>query len=155
MNSYIHDVLNRWSKEANWPYLSSILIINKDIPLFEEKYGKHDYKWMLEVTKDRNCKETEPMVIRYVNGENLSLDPEYREEDYQIIYDHLWFENDIKGIKRLNATRAKYFYKMKNYKHARYYFRLSSRSIKNIAYYFTSFIPVLAKWIVKKYNVFG
>lgn len=155
MSSFIHDVLSRWSKNANWPYLSSILVINKNIPLFEEKYGKHDYTWMLEVTKDRKCKEINPCVIRYVNGKNLSFNPGYREDDYQIIYNHLRSKNDIGGIKRLNATRAKYFYKMEDYKHARYYLRLSSYSIKNIAYYFTSFVSVLAKWIVKKYNVFG
>lgn len=155
MSSFIHDVLSRWSRDANWPYPSSILMVNKNVPLFEEKYGRHDYLWMLEVTKDRKCKEIEPCVIRYVGGKNLSFNPMYREEDYQMVYNHLWLKNDIAGIKRLNATRAKYFYKLQDYKRARHYFKISSHSVKNIAYYFTSFVPVLAKWIVKKYTVFG
>ena len=155
MSSYIHGVLSRWSKDQNWPYLSSILMVNKNVPYFEEEYGRHDYLWLLEVTKTPWCIEVEPCVIRYVNGKNLSLNPRYRVEDYKIVLDSLYKRNEYTGIKRLEATRAKYFYKIGYYDMARYHFYLSSRSLKNIAYYITSYCPPLARWIVRKYTVFG
>jgi hypothetical protein len=153
MTSYIHRVLKEWSKQANWPYPSSILVVNDNVPLFDT--AQHDYEWMLAVTKDRKCVEIPPCVIRYVSGRNLSLDPKYREEDFNIVMNVLKSENNHAGIKRLHASRAKYFYKMGKYKLARSHFHKSELSIKNIMYIITSYSPVIARWVVKKYNVFG
>jgi len=129
-------------------------MVNKNVPYFEEEYGKHDYLWLLETTK-RRCKEIEPCVVRYVNGKNLSLDPVYRAEDFCLVCISLLQDRNYSGIKRLCASRAKYFYKMGDYKRARAYLHDSERTLKNIAYYITSYLPPLARWVVRKYNVFG
>ncbi len=138
---------------ASWPYTSSIMILNKDVPLFGD--SKHDYPWLLEVTKNRNCKEIDPCVIRYVNGNNLSLDPQYRQEDFDIIYAVLAKERNLPAIRGLCATRAKYFYKVGKYSQARVYFRASDKSLKNRLYILTSYCSPLARWIVRKFTVFG
>jgi hypothetical protein len=153
MSSSIHHVLRKWSREANWPYLGSVLVINKNIPKFETT--QHDYMWLLEVTKDRRCKEIKPSVIRYVNGENLSLNMDYRLEDWNIVLNVMREDNNKDGMKRLSATRAKYYYKTGNYNQARVYFLFSRWNLKNIAYFITSYFPKIARWVVKKYNVFG
>lgn len=136
-----------------WPYTSSIMVVNHDVPLFTDP--QCDYPWVLDVTENRNCKEIEPCVIRYVDGHNLSLDERYRRRDFAIIYNQLRRDGDKAGIRRLFASRAKYFYKMGNYKRARYFFYRSDRSLKNIMYIITSFCPALARWVVRKFTVFG
>jgi hypothetical protein len=129
------------------------MIVNKDVPLLTTK--SHDYLWLLELTKDRKCKEIKPCVIRYEHGNNLSHNIEYRLEDWDMVINIMKEDNNIAGIKRLNATRAKYYYKFGDYRQARKYLFISKWSIKNIAYFFTSYFPLLAKWVVKQYNVFG
>lgn len=153
MSSSIHRVVRSWSKEANWPYLSSIMVVNQDVPLFTDP--QCDYPWVLDITRDRNCKEIEPCVIRYVDGKNLSLAPDYRRRDFEIVYAVLLQDHNYPAIKRLCATRGKYFYKMGQYKEARQYFCRSDRSLKNIMYVITSFCPALARWVVRKFTVFG
>lgn len=153
MSSSIHRVVRSWSKEANWPYLSSIMVVNQDVPLFSDP--QCDYPWVLDATENRNCKEVDVCVIRYVDGHNLSLDEDYRRRDFAIIYNQLRRDGDKAGIRRLFASRAKYFYKMQDYQAARYYFYRSDRSLKNIMYIITSFCPALARWVVRKFTVFG
>jgi len=138
---------------AGWPYTSSIMVKNKDVPLFEDP--KHDYPWLLKVTENRACKEIDPCVIRYVDGNNLSLDPQYRQEDFDLIYDVLLSERNLPAIAKLCATRAKYFYKVGNYSEARGYFRRADQTLKNRMYILTSYCPPLARWIVRKFTVFG
>ena len=153
MNSSIHRALKSWNNTVNWPYLSSLMIVNKDIPYFRD--NKHDYEWMLEVTENRKCKEVEPSVVRYENGNNLSLDAAYRLEDFEIASRILLKQGNSEVVLRLRQTLARYFYKMGRYKEAREHFSLCKPTAKNVGYYFTSYCPALARLIVKKYNVFG
>lgn len=155
MSSSIHDVLRKWSKEQNWPYMSSIMIANKDIPLFETQYGQHDYDWLLAVTKDRKCKEIDACVIRYEHENNLSKDYSYRIVDWMMVLQVMHEDKNSEGIKRLHGTIARYYYKAGQYKSARISFLTATLTLKNCGYYITSFFPSLAKWIVRKYNVFG
>ncbi|HOW26385.1 MAG TPA: hypothetical protein PK711_12030 [Bacteroidales bacterium] len=134
--------------------MSSILMVNSDVPLFEEVYGKHDYDWILSVTEKYACKEVPPVVIRYINEKNLSLDPVYRSEDFDFMLSILQRNNNMAGIKRLHGTRARYDYKMGNYKQARYYFLRADRSWKVGLYFLTSFVPPLARIITRKFKVF-
>jgi len=152
-NLSIHQVLLKRSKTANWPYFSSILIVNKDIPLLEEHFGQLDYGWLLKVTKDRNCKEIDPCVIRYVDGKNLSLDPAYRKRDFYMGL--LEIDGDIRTMKRWYASRARYHYVMGETAMARFYFARGAINWKTILYYLTSYNKTISKWIVKKYRVFG
>ena len=151
--SYIHKVLQKRSKEANWPYMSSIILKNENVPLFEEYFGMLDYSWLLEVTKSRICVEIPSRVIRFVNGNNLSLTPEYRKKDFYMSL--LIVDGDIKTMKRMYGTYARYHYVTGKMKLARYYFKHSTFDWKTIMYYISSYFPLLSNFIIKKYGVFG
>lgn len=150
-NLSIREILLKRSKSRQWPYTSSIVMVNRDLPLFDDP--QCDYPWLLEVTKGRVCKETPPMVIRYVDGKNLSLDPGYRKRDF---YTGLMeVDGDIKTMKRWYSSRARYHYVMGETKMARFYFLRGMISLKTVLYYLTSFITPARKFIVKKFGVFG
>lgn len=155
MNSSIHERLKNWDKTASFPYISSILMINKDVPLFEEEHGMLDYDWLLKATENRKCKEVECSVIRHVNGNNLSIDEGYRLADFNMVYSLLKKNGSKKGIKTLCQSRARYYYKLKRYKESRKFFLKSRLTVKNVLYYFTSFNTKIATYIVKKFNVSG
>lgn len=153
-NSSLHQALLSWNKKRGGDaYLGSILLKNKDVPLFETYFGMLDYDWLLRVTKDRKCKMIDSVVIKYVRDNNLSLDPEYRRKDFYMIMLHV--DGNIKAMKRLCGTRARYFYYVGNTKMARYYFLQAKKDLKIIMYYMTSFIEPLRKIIIKKFRVFG
>jgi hypothetical protein len=151
--SYIHDVLKSRSKKANWPYIGSLLIRNKDIPLFEEYFGQLDYDWLLRITKDRRCKETDITVVRYVDGTNLSLDPEYRKRDFYMGL--LDVDGNLPVMKKWFASRARYHYVMGEMKMARFFFIRGAINWKTILYFISSYNGILSKWIIRKFNVFG
>lgn len=153
MNSYIHEVLKKRSKEANWVYISSILMANKDVPLFEEYFGQLDYEWLLEVTKDRKCKEIVASVIRHIDGDNLSLNPEYRKRDFYI--GMLLVDDNIDTLKSMYGTRARYYYVMGEMKRARFHFWRAKADWKTVLYILTSYNKRVSKLIIKKFGVFG
>lgn len=151
--SYIHQILKERSKKANWPYIGSILIRNNEIPLFEEHFGQLDYDWLLKVTKYRKCKEVAPCVIKYVNNNNLSLNPEYRKRDFYMgLID---VDGNIPVMKKWFASRARYHYVMGETKMARFYFIRGTLNWKTILYFISSYNNFLKKFIVKKFRVFG
>lgn len=152
MTSFIHQVLLGRNKKHNWPYMSSIMVINEKIPLFEEHFGQLDYDWLLRITKERKCKEIDPCVIRYKNGMNLSLTSEYRKRDFY--YSLMILENrNKKGIKNLYGTRARYFYFINDMKSARRYFLKAKKDWKTILYLITTFWG--SNFIRKHFHVFG
>ena len=149
--SYIHDVLKRWDKTENWPYMSSILILNKDVPLFED--WQLDYEWLLRATKNRHCVEVDPCVIRWVEETNLSLNEEYRRRDYYGVMTIV--DGDVSAMRRVTGSRARYHYKRGNMKIARFHFLQAQRDWKTVLYFISSYLPKLSKWIVRKYGVSG
>lgn len=151
--SYIHRILRKRSKKANWPYLSSIICKNKDIPLFEEEFGQLDYDWLLKVTEHRICKEIEPSVIRHVDGKNLSLNHEYRKRDFYVSL--LLMDDDFDVIKIMYSSRARYFYVMGEMKKARFHFLRGVLNWKTVLYFITSYNKRVSRLIVKKFGVFG
>ena len=150
---HIHDVLKNRSKKRNWPYMSSILMKNINVPLFEEVTGQTDNEWIIEATKNRICIETEPVVIRYVDGKNLSLDHIYRLNDFN--YSLAFFKDNPSVIKKLHGSMGRYLYVMEDMKMARKYFLKSTLDIKTVLYFITSFNTKLSKFIIKKFGVFG
>ena len=149
-NLSIHHALIDRSKAMNWPNMSSILIINKDIPLFEEEYGWLDYDWQLKATAKYKCKEIEPSVIRSSRNDNLSLNPLYRLTDFNVA---LTYVSPI-GKQRLCASRARYLYKMELYKESREIMMEANLTTKNVLYYITSYCPPLARLICRMFRVF-
>jgi hypothetical protein len=137
MTSYIHRILKSRSKQANWPYLGSIVMKNDNIPLFEEYFGQLDYGWLLEATLTRECKEVEPCVIRYVDDKNLSLNPTYRKRDFYMGL--LDVDGNIPVMKRWYSSRARYHYIKNDVKMARFFFIRGELAWKTVLYYLTTY----------------
>ena len=139
------DLLN-WRHHDRWIYPGSILVRNDNLPRFHDPML--DYEWLLELTKSRRCVRTTPMVMKQFNG-NLSLTERFRIRNYcQAV--RLSARPD-----RVNASMAKYYYKIGNMKKARHYLLKSNPSLKNVCYFFSTFIRPLSRFIVKQFNVFG
>ena len=149
----IRQALLKRSKAMSWPYLSSIMVRNNNIPPFEEWYGQLDYPWLLEVTKDRVCCEVAPCVIRGIDGNNLSLQREYRKRDFYMGL--LQVDGDIDTMKRWYASRGRYHYVMGECSMARFFFARGSLNWKTVLYYATSYCTPLRKAIIKKFRVWG
>ena len=149
----IHQVLLSRNKSKNWPYMSSILIRNENVPFFEEQFGQLDHDWLLKATKERKCVEIDPCVLRYVNGKNLSLDPEYRRRDFYLGL--LQVDGDIRTMKRWYSSRARYHYIQGEIKLARFHFIRGDLNWKTILYFLSTFNNSLRKVIIKKFRVWG
>ena len=152
-NLSIHHVLLARSKAKNWPYMSSILMRNENVPLFEEQFGQLDHDWLLRATESRQCHEITPCVFRYVDGKNLSLTPEYRKRDFYMGL--LKVDGDLKTMKSWFSSRARYHYIMGETGLARFFFARGTLDWKTVLYFVTSYCSPLRKAIVKKFKVFG
>lgn len=142
-------------------YLGS-LIYSKDLKniLFEEHFGMIDFDWVLRLFHQQKSIEVcSSLYNRYVFGENLSLNENYRRKDF---YFSLFFieqyENqypkEVKiAYKKIHGSRARYYYVINNMKKARFYFLKSPLNLKTFAYYLTTFIG--ASYVKKKFNIFG
>lgn len=153
-NSSLHQaLLNRNKDIYKNVYLGSVLMVNKNIPLFEEYFGALDYDWVLKATANQPCSVVEPCVVRHVTGKNLSLDPEYRKKDF---YTSLMLaDENIHAMRRICGTRARYYFIIGNGRLARFWFLRAEATWKNILYFLASFCPVLRELISKRFRVFG
>lgn len=149
-NSDIYDNLLNYSFPHGGLYLGSILVRNKELPMFKTKWL--DFDWLLELTRDRRCVQTVPMVCRSIDGKNLSLNPDYRQSDYEL---KVGIVKNKKSLEKINGSYARYFYVCYNGAKARHYFRYARKDWKTVLYYLTSYSRVMSKWIIKKYRVFG
>lgn len=142
-------------------YIGSIIYRKelKDI-LFEERYGVVDFDWILRLFCERDSIEIcDSLYNRYVDGFNLSLDEEYRKKDYD--YSLLTIKNYEKEFpkevrssrKKINGSRARYYYIMGNMSEARKYFLKSGFRLKTLLYFLTTYAG--AKYVKRKFNVFG
>jgi len=134
--------------------MSSILLRNKNVPFFEEYFGQLDYDWLLRLSDGRKWLTLKkPTVIRYVNGKNLSLNPEYRKRDFYMAM--LQIDGNLNAMKKLCGSRARYYYVIGDAKMARFYFQQSNINWKTVLYYLTSYFPFLREFCAKKFRVFG
>lgn len=159
-NQTFLDILLRKKIRQN-VYLSG-LIISKSLKhiTFEEEYGQFDFDWLLRLFENQTSFEIAlPLFIRNINGNNLSLNLKYREQDF---YFNKFVINSLTlkypqyitiAIKRLNNSYAKYLYLIGNSKLSRAYFRNSEFTLKNILYYLTTFCG--QNYIRKKIRIFG
>ncbi len=148
-------------KNVQNTYLGS-LIYNRNLNhvLFEEHFGKVDFDWILRLFYEQTSIEVnQSLYIRYVDGNNLSLNSTYRRQDFYYSlyfieqYEERFPQQVKKGRKNIYGSRARYYYLIGNMKKARYYFFQSGISLKNIMYYASSFIG--SNFVKKKFNVFG
>ena len=160
-NETFHAKLSR-DKKSQISYLGSIFI-KRDLKhhYFEEQHGQIDFDWILRIFKDHSSLEyCESLFTRNVWNNNLSLDEEYRKNDYSFSIDFLtsFYQNSFPsqvnlGIKRINGSMGRYYYRMEKMGLARKFFKKSNWSIKTALYYITSFVGY--KCVNKRINVFG
>ncbi|MCB0686153.1 MAG: glycosyltransferase family 2 protein [Saprospiraceae bacterium] len=135
------------SLQAQNTYLGSIIYTNrlKNI-LFEEHFGMIDYDWILRLFHQQSSIEVcQSLYIRYLSKRNLSLNEQYRRIDYY--YSLFFLENYQKEYpkevtiarRKINGTRARYYYMVDNMRLARYFFRRATFNWRNIGYYLTSY----------------
>lgn len=142
-------------------YMSTLMIDSrlKNIR-FEENFGMVDYDWLLRITENNETAEiTGCLTTRFVNPSNLSLNIGYRQKDYFFSlyilenYRDQYPEECTMAIKRLNGTRARYFYLQNNMKEARRFFVKSEFNAKQVGYILTSFLG--SRYIKRNFAVFG
>jgi glycosyltransferase involved in cell wall biosynthesis len=149
------------SKLGQQTYLGSILFHSslKHI-LFEEECGMIDFDWVLKLFHNRNSVEVcSALYLRKVEGNNLSLNEQYRINDYYYSFKSiLTYKNEYpsevkRSEKRINGSMGRYYYLMGNMKLSRKYLLKSTIGLKTILYLITTFV---GSKIVKKYfNIFG
>jgi glycosyltransferase involved in cell wall biosynthesis len=148
-DSTIHKDLVTWTNRNAGANMGSVMLKNENVPLFKHPWV--EYEWLVETTKDRRCIRTIPLMIRHVEGGNLSMKEEYRLAEYELLQKIL----TPNGMKMKTGSFARFYYKIGKYKESRYFLTRAKPTVKNIAYYLTSFWPKLARWIVRKFNVWG
>lgn len=149
------------SKQGQNTYLGAIVYHAslKDI-LFEEEYGMVDFDWVVRLFEGRHSVEiAESLYIRIVEGANLSLNPHYREIDFNFSmsfvaqYKDRYPAHYKVSVSRLHGSRARYFYLIGDMKQARQFLRKAPFDLKTVFYFVTSYVG--ANWVKKNFNIFG
>ena len=143
--------------------LMSTMLFKKSIyPQMEEYFGLTDYLWTAKLLRGNTVVSIEmPLTHRYVTGLNTSYKPYIREITmYEQLMTMAYFEHiyqyDLSKAKQgVFGSFARACYLAGSYSEARINFLRSNKTLKDWAYYFTSFIPIVAKYVCKKYNVWG
>ena len=149
------------SKKGQHTYLGSILFHKslKNI-LFEEDYGMIDFDWVLRLFYNQKSVEVcFPLYVRNVEGNNLSLNEQYRLNDYTysiksiLSYKDEYTKEVELSEKRINGSMGRYYYLIGNMQQARKYFLKSGIELKIMLYLITTFVG--SKFVKKYFKVFG
>lgn len=155
--------LSKLKRERNGQnvYLGSIIYSSKFKEIkFEEHFGMVDFDWILRLFNNQKSIEvTQTLYDRYVFGQNLSLNENYRQKDYY--YSLLFIERykneypkEVRwGSKKINGSRARYYYLIGDMRSAREYFLKSRLNFITLLYMATTFFG--SKFVKKKFNIFG
>jgi glycosyltransferase involved in cell wall biosynthesis len=128
-------------------YLSGLLF-HKDLKWnrFEEKFGFLDWDWGLRLFENNSSVEVKEILFtRIIDGNNLSLNENYRIKDFQeglsIVntYEDRYPKETAKGKNKIYGTIARYYYFVGEMPKARSYFKLSSFNLKNILFFLTTY----------------
>lgn len=158
-NDTFRTLLSR-SKKGQKTYIGGLLI-HKSLKhiSFEEKFAQVDFDWGLKLFKDQESVEIcKPLFIRSITGSNLSLNEDYRMNDYNFsiqtaeLYkkDYPRLVNEF--LRRANGTMGRYYYRKEDMSNARYYFLKSGFNIKSIFYLLTTLYGY--KFVNKYFRVF-
>lgn len=149
------------SKVGQQTYLGSILFHSslKHI-LFEEECGMIDFDWVLKLFYNQKSVEVcSALYLRKVKGNNLSLNEQYRINDYYYslktisVYKRAYSAEVKCGEKRINGSMGRYYYLIGDMKLARKYLLKSTIELKTVLYLITSFVG--HKLVKKYFNIFG
>jgi hypothetical protein len=100
----------------------------------------------------------EPLYVRYVDDENLSLDESYRRKDfyYSLMslesYQMEFPSETARASRNIHGTRARYYYQIGDMQKARTFLLRARLNLKTIAYYITTFVG--SGWVKNRFNVF-
>jgi glycosyltransferase involved in cell wall biosynthesis len=153
--------LSKEKMDVQNTYLGSVMI-HKDLKhvLFEEHFGMLDFDWTLRLFEHRASAEiSAPLVTRFVDGSNLSLNSEYRKKDYYYslmcleTFEARYPREVALALKRINGSRARYCYLQGNMPEARKYLLKAMPGMKETLYYITSFAG--SQWVKRNFSVFG
>jgi len=151
----------RLSRKAQNTYLGSIIYSAalKNVR-FEETSGMIDYDWLLRLFHGQNSLEIcEPLYTRYVEGKNLSLDENYRLNNYalslQTVSGYLMqYPKEVKeSVKRINGSLARYYYLVGEMQKARKYFLKAGYSPVILFYLLTTYAG--SGFVKRNFKVFG
>ena len=150
-----------YKKQTAYHILADIMI-DKSLShyRFENLYGVSEFSWMMSVFHNRRtCEVHLPLSIRIITGDNFSLSNVYRKKDFickRQMY-IMWEEQYPKEIKRCRwkyeGSEGRYNYLQGNYPQARKHFLRSKPTLKNIAYYVSSF--VCPEFVKTHFHIFG
>ena len=149
------------SKVGQQTYLGSIMFSSslKGI-LFEERYGMIDFDWVLRLFNNQKSVEVcNPLYLRKVDGSNLSLNQQYRMNDYQYSLESIdrykgEYEKEVEiAKKRINGSMGRYYYLIGEMRLARVYFLKSRIELKTILYLITTFVG--SKVVKRYFKIFG
>ena len=149
------------SKIGQETYLGSILFHSSlKYILFEEEFGMIDFDWVLKLFYNQKSVEVcNVLYLRKVVGDNLSLNEQYRVNDYNYslktisAYKDEYSDSVKRSAKRINGSMGRYYYLMGNMRLARNYFLKSTFELKTILYLITTFF---GSEVVKRYfKIFG
>jgi glycosyltransferase involved in cell wall biosynthesis len=127
---------------------------------FEEDFGVVDFEWIVSLFHQQHSIEVcDTLYTRYVDNSNLSLNPRYRQIDFDISlrtierYRHEFPHLVRLAFQRIHGSRARYHYYMGEMDKARYFLLRAGFSLKHLLYYLTTFGG--SECVKKKFNVFG
>ncbi len=149
------------SKSGQQAYLGSIAFRSElKTILFEETFGMVDYDWILRMFHQRDSIDIcESLFARRVDGDNLSLDENYRMKDFEYSLGAIEqyrddYENEVRlSRKRIYGSLARYYYLMDKMSVARKLFMKSEFGLKTLLYFITTFGG--ASYVRKRFKVFG
>lgn len=142
-------------------YLGSIMFSSslKNV-FFEEEYGMIDFDWILRLFHNNSSVEVcKSLYLRKVKRNNLSLDENYRINDYKYSMKTVsdfsdQYPSQVKiSKKRINGSMGRYYYLIGDMKNARKYFFKSTINLITILYLITTFVG--HKFVRKHFNIFG
>lgn len=123
--------------------------------LLEETFGKCDFDYILRLFHNQSTVELSiPLIKRYVESSNLSLNENYRLQDFEIAMKSFKefskkYPYEVKiGQKRMNAALGRYYFSMNNGFKARIFLKKSRLGFFNVFLIFFSFISTK---VVNKY----
>ena len=137
-------------------YLSGLLF-HKDFKWnrFEERFGFLDFDWGVRLFENNRSVEVQELLFtRIIDGQNLSLNENYRIKDYEEglnilkTYEKKYPKETKMGINKIHGTLARYYYFVGNLEKARVFFKLAGFNLKNGLFYLTTFF---GHKIVRKY----
>jgi glycosyltransferase involved in cell wall biosynthesis len=148
------------------PYLSGMLVKKETVSesriRFEENFGMMDYDFMLKLTEGRTAvKINTPVMTRYSDGGNLSLDPHFRRVSYYFslmtmeLYYKKYSKEVLRGMGRISGTKGRYHYLMGEMGLARMFFLRSRLCLKTVLFLGTSYLIPASRFVRKKIRILG